>query len=60
MAKFNHLSEAEAVRELAKRTDAIVKKFSEFSISCNINIITGSMPELKAGILYQCRVSLEK
>jgi len=52
MAKFNHLSEAEAIRELAKHTDAIVKKFSEFSISYNINIISGSMPELKAGTLY--------
>jgi len=52
MAENNHLSEAEAIRELAKFTDSIVKKFSELSISYNINIISGSMPEIKDGILY--------
>jgi predicted amidohydrolase/GNAT superfamily N-acetyltransferase len=52
MAENNHLSESEAIRELAKHTDAIVKKFSEFAISYNINIITGSMPEIKNNLLY--------
>ena len=35
MAKDNHLSTPEAIRELAKHTKAIVDKFSEFSISYN-------------------------
>jgi predicted amidohydrolase len=52
MAANNHMSEADAIRELAKHTEAIVQKFSEFSISYNINIITGSMPEIKDGNLY--------
>jgi GNAT superfamily N-acetyltransferase len=52
MAENNHLSESEAIRELAKHTEAIVYKFSEFSISYNINIICGSMPEIKDGTLY--------
>ena len=52
MAENNHLTEAEAIRELAKHTDAIVKKFSEFAITYNINIITGSMPEIKGDLLY--------
>lgn len=52
MAENNHLSEAEAIRELASHTEAIVQKFSEFSISYNINIITGSMPEIIEGGLY--------
>ncbi|MFT7071486.1 MAG: putative amidohydrolase/GNAT superfamily N-acetyltransferase [Patiriisocius sp.] len=52
MAKDNHLSTPEAIRELAKHTEAIVQKFSEFSISYNINIISGSMPEIKDGRLY--------
>ncbi|MDT7828626.1 bifunctional GNAT family N-acetyltransferase/carbon-nitrogen hydrolase family protein [Pricia sp. S334] len=52
MAENNHLPEAEAIRELAKHTDAIVQKFSEFSVSYNINIITGSMPEMKGDRLY--------
>ncbi|PKA98625.1 putative amidohydrolase [Flavobacteriaceae bacterium MAR_2009_75] len=52
MAENNHLSESDAIRELAQHTEAIVQKFSEFSISYNINIITGSMPEMKEDGLY--------
>ncbi len=55
MAKDNHLSEAEAIRKLAEHTDEIVKKFSELSISYNINIISGSMPEVVDGKLYNVR-----
>ena len=59
MADHNHLSTPDAIRELAKHTKAIVQKFSEFSISYNINIITGSMPEVVDGRLlnvgYLCR-----
>lgn len=59
MAENNHLSTSEAIRELAKHTESIVQKFSEFAISYNINIITGSMPELtEDGLLnvgYLCR-----
>ena len=52
MAKYNNLSEAEAIRKLAEFTEPIVKKFSELAISYNINIITGSMPEIKDNLLY--------
>ncbi len=52
MAENNHLPEPEAIRELAKHTEAIVQKFSEFSVSYNINIITGSMPEMQGDRLY--------
>lgn len=52
MAKYNHLSEPEAIRKLAKYTQPIVDKFAELAISYNINIITGSMPELRDGSLY--------
>lgn len=52
MAENNHLLESEAIRELAKHTPEIVQKFSELAISYNINIITGSMPELKGELLY--------
>lgn len=52
MAKDNHLGESEAIRELAKYTADIVKKFSSFSISYNINIVAGSMPEIIDGKLY--------
>ncbi|TLP76994.1 bifunctional GNAT family N-acetyltransferase/carbon-nitrogen hydrolase family protein [Maribacter sp. ACAM166] len=52
MAGNNHMSTADAIRELAKHTQAIAQKFSEFSISYNINIISGSMPEIIDGRLY--------
>lgn len=52
MAEFNHLSEPEAIRRLAEYTETIVQEFSKLSISYNINIITGSMPEIIHENLY--------
>jgi predicted amidohydrolase/GNAT superfamily N-acetyltransferase len=52
MADHNHMPESQAIRELATYTPIIVKKFSELAISYNINIITGSMPELRDDLLY--------
>jgi predicted amidohydrolase/GNAT superfamily N-acetyltransferase len=52
MAEYNHLSEPAAIRELTKYTSMIVQKFSEFAISYNINIISGSMPEIVNNKLY--------
>ncbi|MFT6503049.1 MAG: putative amidohydrolase/GNAT superfamily N-acetyltransferase [Crocinitomicaceae bacterium] len=52
MADNNHLPESEAIRELAKFTPEIVQRFAKLAISYNINIITGSMPEIKDDLLY--------
>lgn len=52
MAKFNHLGESEAIRELAKYTNEIRERFVNLAISYNINIITGSMPLVKEDGLY--------
>ena len=52
MAEFNHLPESQAIRELAKFTPEVVERFSKLAISYNINIITGSMPEIKGDLLY--------
>lgn len=52
MAENNHLSTSDAIRALAKHTEEIVQKFSELSITYNINIITGSMPEVRNNHLY--------
>lgn len=46
MAPYNDQPAHEAVRELAKYTDRLREKFVELAISYNINIITGSMPEV--------------
>ena len=52
MADYNHMTEAEAIRELAKHSEPIRKRFQELAISYNINIISGSMPYLENGNLY--------
>lgn len=52
MAKDNHLSEPDAIRNLALHTPKIVERFVELAISYNINIVTGSMPEVVEGVLY--------
>jgi predicted amidohydrolase/ribosomal protein S18 acetylase RimI-like enzyme len=52
MADYNHMTEAEAIRELAKHSEPIRKRFQELAISYNINIISGSMPYLESGNLY--------
>jgi predicted amidohydrolase len=52
MAQYNHLGEPEAIRKLAEFTEVIVQDFSKLSVSYNINIITGSMPEMVDGSLY--------
>ena len=52
MAENNHLDAHEAIRELAQYSSTLIKKFSELAIAYNINIITGSMPEIRNGNLY--------
>jgi len=52
MAAYNDLSEPDAIRQLAGYTAEIRDKFAELAISYNINIITGSMPELQGDVLY--------
>ncbi len=59
LADFNHLPEADAIRELAEFTVPIRDKFRELAIAYNANIITGSMPFLREGALvnvgFLCR-----
>lgn len=59
MAPLNDRPAHEAVRHLAGYTDNIRQKFTELAISYNINIITGSMPEIEGDKLlnvgFLCR-----
>lgn len=52
MAEFNHLSEAEAIRGLAKYTRPLKDRFTKLAIAYNTNIITGSFPVVREGKLY--------
>lgn len=49
---YNHLPEMEAMRKLAESTEEIVKKLQEYAVSYNVNIISGSMPIIEDGKLY--------
>lgn len=52
MSPYNNLGEAAAIRKLAEYTEELRKRFVDFSISYNVNIITGSMPVVEDGKLY--------
>ena len=52
MAEDNHLTEPEAIRKLALHTPVIIQRLSELAISYNINIISGSLPEVINNRLY--------
>ena len=47
MAEFNHLSESDAIRELAEYTAPLQERLRQMAIEYNVNIITGSMPEIQ-------------
>ncbi len=51
LADFNHLSEAEAMRELAGFTPEMKVRFQELAIRYNVNIVTGSLPSIENGVL---------
>jgi len=51
LAEFNHLSEPEAIRQVAKYTEPIRERMVDLAIRYNINIVSGSMPLLENGAL---------
>ena len=52
MVQFNDLNEAEAIRGLSSYTDRLLETFTNFAITYNINIITGSMPQVIGEHMY--------
>lgn len=52
MAAYNDRSEAEAIRLLAEHTVPIRDKIVEAAVKYNLNIISGSMPYVENGGLY--------
>lgn len=52
MAQYNNLPESDAIRKMAEYTSEVVARFSKLAVSYNINIITGSMPEMENEALY--------
>jgi predicted amidohydrolase/ribosomal protein S18 acetylase RimI-like enzyme len=52
LKNFNQENPAEAMRSLAEYTDEIRAAFVNMALSYNINIVAGSVPELKDDLLY--------
>ena len=51
MAPFNHLSEPDAIRRLAGFAEPLRERFLKLAVSYNVNIITGSVPQVRDGRL---------
>lgn len=52
LAQFNDMTEADAMRALARYTPQIREKFLRLAIKYNVNIITGSLPEIVDNVLH--------
>ena len=51
LAEFNDMSEAEAMRSLARYTPDFKNRFRDLAIKYNVNIIAGSVPSIEEGNL---------
>ena len=60
MGKFNDMESQHAIKELAKFTEPIVDAMSKMAVSYNLNIIAGSMPEVKDGKVYNMAYVLQR
>lgn len=60
MGKFNDMDSRYAIRELAAFTHPIVDAMSKMAVSYNVNIIAGSMPEIRAGKVYNVSYILQR
>ncbi|WP_312207099.1 carbon-nitrogen hydrolase family protein [Epilithonimonas hominis] len=60
LAPFNHMNERESMEKLSELTEEIKQKISEFAVSYNVNIISGSMPILEDGKLYNVSYLLHR
>lgn len=52
MQPYNELPERQAMERLSDLTEEIVEKIQEYAVSYNVNIISGSMPVMEKGKLY--------
>lgn len=60
MGRFNELDTRHAIRELAGFTEEIVGRMSKMAMSYNVNIIAGSMPEIRDGNMYNVSYLLHR
>ncbi len=60
MGLFNEMDSRHAIKELAKFTSGIVDAMSKMAVSYNVNIIAGSMPEVRDGKVYNVAYVLQR
>jgi predicted amidohydrolase/GNAT superfamily N-acetyltransferase len=60
MGKFNNKDSRKAIRELAQYTQPIKEAMSRMAISYNVNIIAGSMPEVRNNKVYNTCYVLQR
>ncbi|MGK2862094.1 MAG: GNAT family N-acetyltransferase [Chitinophagaceae bacterium] len=60
MGKFNEMDSRHAIQELAQFTKPIIDAMSKMAISYNVNIIAGSMPEVRDGKVYNVSYILQR
>ena len=60
MERFNEMDSRHAIKELAQFTEPIVEAMSKMAVSYNVNIIAGSMPEIRDGKLYNVSYILQR
>jgi predicted amidohydrolase len=60
MGKFNNMNSLKAIKELAQFTEPIVREMSKMAVSYNVNIVSGSMPELRDNRVYNVAYVLQR
>ncbi len=60
MGKFNEMDSRHAIQELAQFTKPIIDAMSKMAVSYNVNIIAGSMPEVRDGKVYNVSYILQR
>lgn len=60
MGRFNDMDSRHAIKELAQFTEPIVDAMSKMAVSYNVNIIAGSMPEVRNGKVYNVSYILQR
>lgn len=60
MGRFNNLDSRHAIKELAQFTEPIAEAMAKMAVSYNVNIIAGSMPEIRNEEIYNVSYVLQR
>jgi len=60
MGRFNNLDSRHAIKELAQFTEPLIAGMSKMAVSYNVNIIAGSMPEIRDNKVYNVSYILQR